>query len=176
MADNNITRKSRKSLNESDIQQFLVGYDINARELIDGYKQAEVKTKMNNVPDFPTIMIMIAAYIDFLDMSGFLISLLAQIAFFPITFFWFKGRMKGRMWKGKMLKVMLKKLAVRSLLIMGIELAPGSSLFIPGNIILVLMAHYSDKKFVIALNYAMEVIHDLEERYDKLNKLRGRRG
>jgi hypothetical protein len=168
MADN-ITRKARRQP-IAELKKQFGDFNINPDDLKEVYRETKtvkIEKKLNENPSFPMIMFNFALIVDILDFAdltilGTIISFILQVAFIIIGVFWFRGKMKGKIWKKVLIKIIIRKIIIWVIVIGGFEMIPVASVFIPGNVIMVLMAHNANNKAVIALNKLLEIIHERE--------------
>lgn len=166
MADN-ITRKARSIRPSPELKKELASFNITKDDLKEVSVEAKSDNKLISSPNFPSIMFFLAILVDIIDfveltVVGIAFSLTVQIIFFVISIFWFYGKMSGRIWKRVLIRAILKRIVVWVIIIIAGELIPIVSIFIPGNMILILMAHNADNKAVIGINKLLNLIHNRE--------------
>lgn len=117
---------------------------------------------LNNPPDpvhFPIFIFTLSVTKDALDMLdltliGIVVTTLFTIFTSITIFFWMFGKVKGKWWKKKILRFLIR----RSIIMIFGEMLPFIKM-IPTTTIFVLMAHYKEKKIVRLMNVALEMMH-----------------
>jgi len=117
------------------------------------------------IPSFPINMVLIAFLKDALDAATGLTVVLYVMSWimwpivYLILFFWIRYRMGGVMWKGAIIRrIYIKFIFNRFITSALIELIPVLNV-IPTTTIIVLMAHYKEKKLVRLANLVLEELH-----------------
>jgi len=156
---NRQTRTDRQSFENTQAKTLATALKGISNELDTQYNESDAQLLIKEKPvepNFPFIMLSIAILKDILDAAD--LSVIGVIVTTPITFviaivlfIWILGKLSGGWWK----KGMIRWLWTRYILAMAIEFTPFGKM-IPATTILILMAHYREKKIVILLNGALE--------------------
>lgn len=121
--------------------------------------EADLTLEKQESSNFPQIMFGAALFKDILDwlqVTGVwaIVSTILSVILSAIILIWLIGKMHGAWWKKKL----IRGLWVRYVIAMLIEYIPFISI-IPANTILILMAHFREKKIVIIFNKILENLH-----------------
>lgn len=116
---------------------------------------------LNNPPDpvhFPIFIFVLSVVKDIMDMLdltliGIIVTTLFSIFASITIFFWMFGKVKGKWWKKKILRFLIR----RAIIMICAEVLPFIKM-IPTTTIFVLMAHYKEKKIVRLMNIALEMM------------------
>jgi hypothetical protein len=115
-------------------------------------------------PSLPFFILYASVCKDLLDFTlveltgvGYVIVVILSWMLWVVLFFWFLGKINGTWWKG----ILIKRLWLWLVLVLVVESVPLLKI-VPTNTILVLMAHYREKKMVKLITLAMELWHKYE--------------
>jgi hypothetical protein len=134
----------------------------NKGKKFDGESARELLAKKGGEPEpsLPYLILWIALLMDALDMLSLtlvmkFVLLPLEVLFWIIFTLWFMGKMSGRWWKKGLIKWLLKRCLIPLVEIF----VPGLDFLLPGQTIMVLMAHYRHKGIVILINESLEILH-----------------
>lgn len=156
------TRPHREQVEQSQVKNITNALKDISNELDTSYDENDAKLLVKEKPvepSFPFIMLPIAILKDVLDVGdilviGVVVTTAISFVVAIVIFLWILGKLSGGWWK----KGMIRWLWTRYIIAIAIEFTPFGKI-IPATTILVLMAHYRDKKVVILLNGALEHLH-----------------
>jgi len=121
-----------------------------------------LKAQEPEMPSFPYFLFILAVIKDLLDSLdltgvGALITTLLSVVVGGILFLWILARFKGAAWK----RSQAKKMAVRLLVVCGIEFVPFLKI-IPSNTVWVCLAYSGEKRAAEGIRTALGKLHSLK--------------